>query len=150
MMPAVAAPPGWEVQQTGAVRGLLVIGHGSRRDEANATVFALAEALADEPAPGADGRPAWEAVEAAFLDVLRPTIADGYAELVDAGCTEIVAHPFFLFAGKHTAHDIPAALAAARARHPQTTWLLTDALGLHPGVVSTVRARIADALADQG
>jgi sirohydrochlorin cobaltochelatase len=130
------------------VRGLLVIGHGSRRDEANATVFALAEALANEPATGADGRPAWEAVEVAFLDVLRPTIADGYAELVDAGCTQIVAHPFFLFAGKHTAYDIPTALAAAQAAHPHTAWTMTEPLGLHPGVITTVQARIADRLDD--
>jgi sirohydrochlorin ferrochelatase len=126
------------------VRGLLVIGHGSRRAEANATVFALASALAEEPTSG-DGRPAWHAVEAAFLDVLRPDIADGYAELAAAGCTEIVAHPFFLFAGRHTAHDIPDALTAAQSRHPATTWTITEPLGLHPGVVQTVRDRIAAA-----
>ena len=128
------------------MRGLLVIGHGSRRDEANATVYTLAAALAGEPAAAADGQPEWEAVEVAFLDVLRPTIADGYALLVAAGCTRIVAHPFFLFAGKHTARDIPAALTAAQAAHPGTTWTVTEPLGLHPGVLDTVRARIADRL----
>ncbi|OHV41708.1 MULTISPECIES: sirohydrochlorin chelatase [Pseudofrankia] len=130
------------------MRGLLVIGHGSRREEANATVRALATALAAEPTvdTATGTSPAWDAVEAAFLDVLRPDIADGYAALVTAGCTEIVAHPFFLFAGKHTARDIPDALAAAQARHPHTTWTVTEPLGLHPGVVATVRARIADRL----
>jgi len=139
-------PGGW-CEQTGGVRGLLVIGHGSRRDEANATVFALAAALADEPT-AIGGQPAWDAVEAAFLDVLRPDIADGYAALAAAGCTEIVAHPFFLFAGRHTARDIPAALTAAQASHPRTTWTMTEPLGLHPGVVTTVRARIANRVAD--
>lgn len=129
------------------VRGLLVIGHGSRRAEANETVFALAAALADDPTV-ACGQPAWDVVETAFLDVLRPNIADGYAALVSEGCTQIVAHPFFLFAGRHTARDIPAALAAAQANHPGTTWTLTEPLGLHPGVVSTVRFRIADRVAD--
>ncbi|MBL7488432.1 CbiX/SirB N-terminal domain-containing protein [Frankia sp. AgB1.9] len=128
------------------MRGLLVIGHGSRRDEANATVFALAASLAAEPT-AVGGPAAWDAVEAAFLDVLRPDIADGYTALVDAGCTRIVAHPFFLFAGRHTARDIPAALAQVQARHPHTTWSVTEPLGLHPGVVTTVRARIAECLA---
>jgi sirohydrochlorin cobaltochelatase len=123
----------------------LVIGHGSRRDEANATVFALAASLAAEPT-AVGGRAAWDAVEVAFLDVLRPDIADGYAALADAGCTQIVAHPFFLFAGRHTARDIPAALAQAQASHPHTAWTVTEPLGLHPGVISTVRARIADRL----
>ncbi|ADP84265.1 cobalamin (vitamin B12) biosynthesis CbiX protein [Pseudofrankia inefficax] len=122
-----------------------MIGHGSRRDEANATVFALAAALAAEPAT-AGGRPAWDVVEAAFLDVLRPDIVDGYTALAEAGCTRIVAHPFFLFAGRHTARDIPAALARAQASHPHTSWSVTEPLGLHPGVIATVRARIADRL----
>jgi sirohydrochlorin cobaltochelatase len=130
--------------------GLLVIGHGSRRGEANATVFALAEELAGEPIPSAAGSPAWSAVEVAFLDVLRPSIGDGYAALVDAGCTEIVAHPFFLFAGRHTARDIPAALAAAQGAHPGTTWTMTEPLGLHQGVIQTVRARIAASLDPEG
>lgn len=99
------------------------------------------------PLTAAGGQPAWDAVEVAFLDVLRPDIADGYAALVEAGCTQIVAHPFFLFAGRHTARDIPAALAAAQARHAGTTWTITEPLGLHPGVVATVRSRIADRLA---
>ncbi|MDT3438608.1 CbiX/SirB N-terminal domain-containing protein [Pseudofrankia sp. BMG5.37] len=129
------------------MRGLLVIGHGSRRDEANATVRALAAALAAEPTVDAGAPPAWAAVEPAFLDVLRPDIADGYAALVAAGCTQIVAHPFFLFEGKHTARDIPEALDAARATHPGTSWTMTEPLGLHPGVITTVRARIADRLA---
>jgi len=117
-------------------------------------VFALAAALADEPAAPAGqrgapgGQPAWDVVEVAFLDVLRPDIADGYAALVDAGCTRIVAHPFFLFAGRHTAHDIPAALAAAQASHPQTSWTVTEPLGLHPGVVTAVRARVAERTED--
>lgn len=135
--------------QTVRMRGLLVIGHGSKREAANATVRALARALAEEPAlsAGAEaGQPAWEAVEAAFLDVLEPGIAAGYAALVEAGCTEIIAHPFFLFEGRHTARDIPDALTAAQTEHPHTTWAITEPLGLHPGVIATVRARITDRL----
>jgi sirohydrochlorin ferrochelatase len=66
---------------------------------------------------------------------------------VAAGCTQIIAHPFFLFAGTHTARDIPAALAAAQAEHPGTTWALTEPLGLHPGVLAAVRDRVSERLA---
>jgi len=141
------------------MRGLLVIGHGSRRSEANVTVLELARALAAARAGGmrADGLGiadpgrgrSWHAVEPAFLEVVRPDIADGYDALARAGCTEIIAHPFFLFPGNHTSRDIPDALAAAQARHPRTRWTLTQPLGLHPGVVDAVRARIDDALAGE-
>jgi len=93
----------------GTRTGLLVIGHGSRRDEANITLLAVADALAER------GR--WHTVQPAFLEIARPTIAQGYAELVAAGCDRVVAHPYFLFAGNHTAYDIPAALRAAEAQH---------------------------------
>jgi sirohydrochlorin ferrochelatase len=119
------------------MRGLLVIGHGSRRDEANAAVRELARSLAT------DG--GWDAVEPAYLEVVEPGIEAGYATLVRRGCTDIVVHPFFLFAGNHTVKDIPAALAAAGERFPGARWTLTAPLGLHPGVLAAVRARVAAA-----
>ncbi len=123
------------------MRGLLVIGHGSRRDEANETVRELARDLAAAGAGTVPGE-SWAAVEPAFLEVVQPDIAAGYAALARAGCTDIVAHPFFLFEGNHTIHDIPAALAEAQAHHPATRWVLTEPLGLHPGVLAAVRDRI--------
>ncbi|MCL9757873.1 CbiX/SirB N-terminal domain-containing protein [Frankia sp. AiPa1] len=117
------------------MRGLLVIGHGSRRGEANATVRELARCLAED-------RDSWDAVEAAFLEVSRPDIAEGYARLAGAGCAELIAYPFFLFDGNHTHHDIPSALDAARERHPATRWVLSEPLGLHACVVEAVRARL--------
>ncbi len=147
------------------MRGLLVIGHGSRRDEANATVRELARRLATEPRQdddGCAGRPPhstalpsragpagprpWGAVEAAFLEVSRPDIGEGYANLAGAGCTEIVVYPFFLFGGNHTRRDLPAALDEARERHPTTRWILSEPLGLHACVVEAVRARLDDTL----
>ncbi|EIV94194.1 sirohydrochlorin chelatase [Frankia sp. QA3] len=141
------------------MRGLLVIGHGSRRDEANATVRELARRLATEPRQDTDGcagrpphsggpagpRP-WGAVEAAFLEVSRPDIDEGYDNLADAGCTEIVVYPFFLFGGNHTRRDLPAALEEARGRHPTTRWILSEPLGLHACVIEAVRARLDDTL----
>ena len=142
------------------MRGLLVIGHGSRRGEANATVRELTRRLATGPArPTAPcaGTPAgasahaaepapWDAVETAFLEVIHPDIAEAYANLAAAGCTEIIFYPFFLFDGNHTHRDIPAALDEARARHPATRWILSEPLGLHACVIEAVRARLDDTL----
>jgi sirohydrochlorin cobaltochelatase len=128
------------------MRGLLVIGHGSRRDEANATVRAVARVLAQPDHAVNDGQRRWDAVEPAFLELVQPDIAAGYGMLAAAGCTEIVAHPFFLFEGNHTALDIPAGLARTQERFPGTRWRLTAPLGLHPGVLAAVTARIDDIL----
>lgn len=124
------------------MRGLLVIGHGSRRAEANATVHELARALAAAPPAGRE----WQAVEPAFLEIVEPSIGAGYAALARAGCEQIVVHPFFLFAGNHTSRDIPDALAEAQRRHPGTHWSVTRPLGLHPGVVDAARDRVIETL----
>lgn len=121
--------------------GLLVIGHGSRREQANATLRDVARQLAAEGT--------FTAVEAAFLDLSDPSIEQGYGRLVEAGCVRIVAHPFFLFPGLHTTADIPAQLDEAARRHPGATWTVTQPLGLHPGVLAAAMARIAEASAEE-
>ena len=97
--------------------GLLVIGHGSRRPEANEVVLRLVEQLA------ATGR--WRRVQAAFLELARPGIGEGFAALAEVGCRTVVVHPYFLFAGQHTTVDIPAALVRAEAAHPGIDWIIT-------------------------
>ncbi len=86
------------------------------------------------------------AVEAAFLEIARPTIEEGYAALVAAGCERVVVHPYFLYPGAHTTTDIPAALAAAADRHGAVPWVLTEPLNLDPRIVDVVADRVAAAL----
>jgi sirohydrochlorin cobaltochelatase len=118
--------------------GLLVVGHGSRRAAANDLLVAVTEALA--------ARVPAHAVEAAYLEIAHPTIAEAYALLVAAGCERIVVHPYFLYPGAHTTTDIPAALAAAAAAHGAVPWTLTEPLNLDPRIVDVVADRVATAL----
>ena len=144
--------------------GLLVVGHGSRRAEANAALRTAAESVAAGPpaeaAPVAESVAAesvaaesvaaeppaaevpWLAVGHAFLELSEPGIEDAYGQLVKAGCQTIVVSLFFLFPGAHTMSDIPAQLVRAAARHPGARWVITEPLGLHPAVLQAARARI--------
>lgn len=118
--------------------GLLVVGHGSRRPEANEVLLAVAASLSDR-LPEAIVRPA-------FLELLSPTIGEAYASLVAAGCPRIVAHPYFLYPGNHSTNDIPALLRAAAAEHGEVPWVVTEALNLDPRIVDVVADRVATAL----
>jgi sirohydrochlorin ferrochelatase len=120
--------------------GLLVVGHGSRRAEANATLLSVAASVAAR-------FPAWR-VEPAFLELLSPTIAEAYAALVGAGCTRLVVHPYFLYPGNHSTVDIPAALAAASSVSGAVPWVLTEPLNLDPRIVDVVADRVTTALED--
>lgn len=123
---------------TGAPVGLLVVGHGSRRAEANDTLRSAAAALA--------ARGSWAAAEPAFLELAHPDIAESYSALAAAGCRVIVVHPFFLLPGNHTMRDIPDALERVQRSHPATRWMLTAPLGLHEGVLEAASGRIAETL----
>jgi len=132
---ALPAPPSSADRQA---IGLLVVGHGSRRPEANAVLVAVAEAVRL--------RAGVHAVRPAFLELAEPTIGQAFDAVVADGAAHIVVHPYFLYPGNHTTHDIPAALAAAEARHPGVSWTLTDPLDLDERLVDIVLDRVRTAL----
>ena len=115
-------------------RGLLVIGHGSRRPEANEMLAAVADAVRS--------RLDWHAVEPAYLELSRPTIAEGFRILVREGCTDIVVHPYFLYPGNHTVADIPRELEQLGAEHPEVRWTMTEPLNLDERIVDVVVDRV--------
>lgn len=102
---------------------LLIIAHGSRRAASNDEVRALADAVRTQPGQ------AYAHVEAAFLELAEPSIAEGLAALAAKGATEIVAFPYFLAAGTHVAQDIPEAIAEFSASHPGVAVRLAPHLG---------------------
>ena len=59
------------------LRGVLVVGHGSRREEANLDVQEAARRIA--------GRGGFRVVEAAFLEIARPDIAGGRPQEIAGG-----------------------------------------------------------------
>lgn len=122
--------------------GLLIVGHGSRRDAANDVLREVVAAVEERSA-------GLVAVRPAFLEIARPDIERGYAELVAAGCELVVVHPYFLYPGNHTAVDIPDALERARAAHPGSRWLITDPLNVDERIVAVVLDRVAAAMEDR-
>jgi sirohydrochlorin ferrochelatase len=102
---------------------LLIIAHGSRRAASNDEVRRLAEQVRAQPGQ------IYRHVEAAFLELAEPGIADGLAKLAARGETEIVAFPYFLAAGTHVAQDIPDAIAEFSASHAAVKVRLTPHLG---------------------
>ena len=115
---------------------VLVVGHGSRREEANEDVRLAATRI------GERGR--FPLVVAAFLELANPTIAEGYAQLVAAGARHIIVHPYFLSPGRHTRGDIPVEVQAAANGHPGVTYQITEPLAAHPLVIDAAVERIRE------
>lgn len=105
------------------MKTLLLIAHGSRRAASNDEVRQLTQRLNVINPPGFSG------VETAFLELAQPSIPEGLAACVAKGASEIVVFPYFLAAGTHVVNDIPEAILAFQAAHPQVKVSLTPHLG---------------------
>lgn len=115
---------------------ILLVDHGSRRDEANAQLDRVAGLLRD--------RCPDRIVEIAHLEIASPTIAEGIARCVDGGATEIIVHPYLLAPGRHSREDIPAQAKAATREHPGIRVRVSEPLGVHEKLVDVVLERIGE------
>lgn len=121
---------------------VLLIAHGSRRAEANADLFALAERLA------ATGE--FPIVQASFLELAEPDIPRGGDLCVVRGARRVLMVPYLLSAGVHLQRDLTAARDALAGRHPEVAFQLGPALGPHPLLDRLVLERARETNASRG
>ena len=114
-------------------RAILLVDHGSRREEANAQLEALAERVPER------------IVRAAHMEIAAPDIAAGIDACVAAGADEIAVVPCFLWPGAHIQEDVPRLVREAAARHPGLRVRVGEPLGLHPKLVDVVLERAGEA-----
>jgi len=118
-------------------QGVLVVGHGSRRAEANEDVREAARRI------GARG--GFALIEPALLEIAQPDIGAGFARLVARGARHIIAHPYFLSPGRHTRGDLPVEVRAAAAPHTGVSYQITEPLAAHRLVIDASVERIREA-----
>jgi uroporphyrin-III C-methyltransferase len=118
--------------------GVLVVGHGSRREEANRDVRNVARLIGE--------RGAFQLVEAAFLEIEQPDISEGFKRLVELGAHSITVHPYFLSPGRHTRGDLPRAVGAVAKCFPGVTYRITEPLSAHPLVIEASIERILETI----
>ena len=115
-------------------RAILLVDHGSRKDDANAVVEAIAASLRER-------RPD-TIVEVAHMELAEPTLAEAFARCVTRGASEVAVCPYFLGPGRHTTGDIPRLVEAASAAHPQVRATIAAPLGFDDRLVDVVIDRI--------
>jgi sirohydrochlorin ferrochelatase len=119
--------------------GIILVDHGSRREESNAMLLEVVQHFA-----AATGL---AIVEPAHMELAEPSIATAFARCVERGATTVVVYPYFLLPGRHWNDDIPRLAAVAARQHPGVRYLVTAPFGLHPLMADIMRRRIEHCLA---
>ncbi len=118
--------------------GIILVDHGSRRDEANALLDQVVELVRKSAGV--------QIVEAAHMELAPPTLSEAFAACVKQGATHVAIHPYFLAPGRHSTEDIPAMAAEAAAAWPDVPYTVSEPLGLDARLGEVIADRIREAL----
>lgn len=118
--------------------GVILVDHGSRREESNALLLKVADAYRQHTD--------WQIVEPAHMELAEPSIATAFAKCVERGAELVIVFPYFLSPGRHWHSDIPALAAEAAEAHAGVRFLVTAPLGLHDLMLQVIDQRIAHCL----
>lgn len=121
---------------------VIVLGHGSRQEDAAGPLAALA---ADVRSRGA-----YVAVEHAFLQYAPPSLSSTAARCVEQGARRIVIVPFFVLPGNHVVRDIPALVEDLRKQYSGVLFSVTGHVGGHPMMTKIVEDLVEKGIAECG
>ena len=120
-----------------AAPALVALAHGSRDPRSAATINALVAEVRSM-------RPDLK-IERAFLDLAKPSL-DTTIDRLARKHDEIVVVPLLLTDAFHAKVDVPSAVAAAQARHPEVQIRATPILGLEARFLEVLDLRMREAL----
>lgn len=118
----------------GKFDGVILIAHGARDQRWLEPFVRMRAELAT--------RLATCKVVLSFMEFAPPTLGDAALELRRGRTKRVLVVPVFLSGGGHVANDIPALVAAERARYPDVTFEVAGALGEEPEVTTAMSGAI--------
>lgn len=116
---------------------VILLGHGSRRAEANNLVRDICAILQEKDSA--------KKYLAAFLEFDNPSLPDAVKGLIDEGAERIVVAPMFLTLGNHMHRDIPGKILRLKTTHPDVRFALAKHLGADPRIADIVMDRVTEA-----
>ena len=118
---------------------ILLMGHGSRKTAGNEEILRFAETWRIR-------HPDWR-IEVCFIEHADARLAAGLDNAA-ANSRRVIAVPLILNAAGHVKMEIPEAVDAARARHPNVEFVCAPHLGMGREIYDILRQRIDHSLRD--
>lgn len=116
--------------------GVLLFAHGSRVEEANQGVHALARQV--------QALGPYSYVRAAFLELSQPDLGTAMAQAVEAGVRRVIVIPYFLTLGIHLRRDLPNLVAPQKQKYPGLQIDVGQPLEGHPLMQSIIFDRVRE------
>lgn len=120
--------------------GIIIVDHGSRRDESNDVVEEVAARFA------ATYPTDFPVVEPAHMELAEPSVATAFARCIRRGAKRVVVMPFFLGPGKHWNEDIPRLVKDATKHFPEVDTTIAQPLGIDDLLLRLIAQRIHERL----
>lgn len=112
---------------------VLLVGHGSRNREGNAEILNFAKQWRTR-------HDDWR-IEACFIEHADVLLAEGM-DRAAINARHVLIIPFILNAAGHVKMELPAAMNAARARHPEVDFQVTRHLGMGREILAVLQGQL--------
>jgi len=121
-------------------KGLFVLAHGSKNQEAQETLKQIITILEE------DKEDTFDLLGFGSLQFSHPDFIQGIDLLVGQGAEEIVIVPMFLFQGNHVKYDIPKVLEKLQKKHNKVHFILAKQIGADIRIANIIQDRAKEAI----
>lgn len=119
---------------------LLIVAHGSRRNQANRTIQELAKRVVYHLPMNLDD------VQVGFLEFSQPSVQSCIDACFNNGSHQLLVLPYFLAQGNHVSKDIPNEIAAAKRKWPNKQIHLLPHIGEMEDMSNLIAKRCLETL----
>lgn len=115
------------------MKGILIIGHGSKIEEGNIAFEKLVKEFSVRSSLPVYG---------AHMALAKPSIDESVHKMIADGIRDIVVLPYLLYGGKHIKKHIPEKLASLKEEIIDVKFTLTSTLANDPLVIQAMYNRV--------
>lgn len=116
---------------------IILLGHGSRRSEANQGLITVADKVS---------RLLGEEITPAFMGHQPPNLPEAVLQKIEGGAKKILVMPLFLFPGIHVTVDIHEEIREIQEKYPEVEIRFAKELGADDTIANLATLRIKEAL----
>lgn len=116
---------------------VILLGHGSRRSEANRGLIEVAQKVSSIIG---------KEVTPVFMAHQSPSLPEGVLTKIEQGAKKIIIMPLFLFRGVHVTVDVHEEIREIREKYPDVVIEFAQELGADDAIAQLASLRIKEAM----